>query len=70
VFNTFSKFTGAVGTGLSTFTFDPEYMKKREEMRSHHPKGIVDGLEQGILTAKDGFVDGISGLFTQPVKGL
>lgn len=43
-FNSVSKITGSVSTGIAALTMDEDYMQEREKMRAKKPKHIVDGV--------------------------
>lgn len=49
-FNSVSKITGSVSTGMAALTMDEEYMKEREKMRANKPKHIIDGVGKGVVS--------------------
>lgn len=67
-FNTVSKVTGTLQRGLDYLTFDADHIKQKE--RKQAPKGVGEGLRRGGEAVISGFIDGASGLITQPVKGI
>mmetsp|Transcript_13360 Transcript_13360/g.1955 ORF Transcript_13360/g.1955 Transcript_13360/m.1955 type:complete len:117 (+) Transcript_13360:506-856(+) len=68
-FNSVSKITGSVSTGIAALTMDEEYMKEREKMRANKPKHIIDGVGQGIVSIFGGIGKGIAGVFLKPFEG-
>jgi len=69
-FNTVSKLSGAVGKGIATLSFDPEYIQKRQVRHvAEKPKHFGEGLLYGFKDLGTGMFDGLSGIVTQPVKG-
>ena len=45
IFNSIAKISGTMGHVISTVSYDEEYQKKRELMKTKKPKNIVSGLE-------------------------
>lgn len=71
VFNSASSVTSGVGSGISYVSMDSEYRKRRLEMkRRKKATNVLQGLEYGVKELGSGFVEGISGVVEQPMKGL
>lgn len=69
-FNTTSKVTGTVGTGLARLTFDPKYLERREKKKlTEQPKHAGYGLLYGARDLLYGLGDGLAGPFYQPFVG-
>lgn len=43
-FNSISKITGTMSSGLYALSMDDDYIKEREKMRAKKPKHIADGV--------------------------
>eukprot|EP01107_Rhizomastix_libera_P009123 TRINITY_DN2509_c0_g1_i2.p1 TRINITY_DN2509_c0_g1~~TRINITY_DN2509_c0_g1_i2.p1 ORF type:complete len:3538 (+),score=1196.63 TRINITY_DN2509_c0_g1_i2:754-10614(+) len=69
IFNTVSKFTGAIGKGVATLSMDDDYLKQRRLNQKKQPKHIGDGALQGVQALGMGIFHGISGIVTKPVEG-
>uniref|UniRef100_A0A7N6BAV2 Vacuolar protein sorting 13 homolog A n=1 Tax=Anabas testudineus TaxID=64144 RepID=A0A7N6BAV2_ANATE len=64
-----SRITGAVAKGVAAITMDEEYQQKRREAMNKQPSGLRDGLSRGGKGLVSGFVSGITGIVTKPIKG-
>ncbi|XP_077994048.1 intermembrane lipid transfer protein VPS13A-like isoform X3 [Glandiceps talaboti] len=64
-----SRVTGTLGKGLAALTMDEEYQKKRLKAMNERPADLKEGLARGGKGLVMGFVEGVSGIVTQPVKG-
>ncbi|XP_070537095.1 intermembrane lipid transfer protein VPS13A-like isoform X2 [Ptychodera flava] len=64
-----SRVTGTLGKGLAALTMDEEYQKKRLQAMNQRPADLKEGLARGGKGLVMGFVEGVSGIVTQPVKG-
>ncbi|XP_062399567.1 vacuolar protein sorting-associated protein 13A isoform X2 [Sardina pilchardus] len=64
-----SRITGAMAKGVAAMTLDEEYQQKRREAMNRQPRGIKEGLARGGKGLVSGFVSGITGIVTKPIKG-
>ncbi|KAG7265616.1 hypothetical protein CRUP_015738 [Coryphaenoides rupestris] len=64
-----SRITGAMAKGVAAITMDEEYQQKRRETMNTQPSGLKEGLARGGKGLVSGFVSGITGLVTKPIKG-
>ncbi|KAK9766018.1 Vacuolar protein sorting-associated protein 13 [Basidiobolus ranarum] len=68
--DSFSKFTGSLGKGLSAATLDKAFQERRRISRTRNkPRHALHGVTQGANSLASGFVSGISGVVTQPMAG-
>eukprot|EP01133_Synstelium_polycarpum_P011523 gene11523-13446_t len=68
-FNTISKITGTIGSGLATLSFDDQYQHDRKIHQARKPKHIGEGLAMGGIGLGRGILQGITGIVTKPVEG-
>ncbi|KAF7652944.1 hypothetical protein LDENG_00089730 [Lucifuga dentata] len=64
-----SRITGAMAKGVAAMTMDEEYQQKRRETMNRQPSGLREGLTRGGKGLVSGFVSGITGIVTKPIKG-
>ncbi|XP_033946667.1 intermembrane lipid transfer protein VPS13A [Pseudochaenichthys georgianus] len=64
-----SRITGAMAKGVAAITMDEEYQQKRREAMNKQPSGLREGLARGGKGLVSGFVSGITGIVTKPIKG-
>ncbi|KAM9359845.1 intermembrane lipid transfer protein VPS13A [Symphorus nematophorus] len=64
-----SRITGAMAKGVAAITMDEEYQQKRRETMNKQPSGLREGLTRGGKGLVSGFVSGITGIVTKPIKG-
>ncbi|XP_028980284.2 vacuolar protein sorting-associated protein 13A isoform X3 [Esox lucius] len=64
-----SRITGAMAKGMAAITMDEEYQQKRREAMNKQPSGLREGLTRGGKGLVSGFVSGITGIITKPIKG-
>lgn len=64
-----SRITGAMAKGVAAITMDEDYQQKRRETMNKQPTGLKDGLTRGGKGLVSGFVSGITGIVTKPIKG-
>ncbi|KAM4616365.1 intermembrane lipid transfer protein VPS13A [Polymixia lowei] len=64
-----SRITGAMAKGVAAITMDEEYQQKRRETMNKQPSGLREGLARGGKGLVSGFVSGITGIVTKPIKG-
>ncbi|XP_043102019.1 vacuolar protein sorting-associated protein 13A isoform X3 [Puntigrus tetrazona] len=64
-----SRITGAMAKGVAAMTMDEEYQQKRREAMNKQPSGLREGLTRGGKGLVSGFVSGITGIVTKPIKG-
>ena len=67
-FNSISKVTGTVSSGLATLAFDKEFEEHREKERMKKPQNVIQGLEKGGKAIFYGFKEGITGVWMQPIE--
>ncbi|MGH0128153.1 UNVERIFIED_CONTAM: hypothetical protein FKN15_061461 [Acipenser sinensis] len=64
-----SRITGAMAKGIAAMTLDEEYQQKRREEMNTQPSGLREGITRGGKGLVSGFVSGITGIVTKPIKG-
>ncbi|XP_028312141.1 intermembrane lipid transfer protein VPS13A isoform X2 [Gouania willdenowi] len=64
-----SRITGAMAKGVAAITMDEEYQQKRRETMNKQPTSLKEGLARGGKGLVSGFVSGITGIVTKPIKG-
>ncbi|CAN9513170.1 unnamed protein product [Ophioblennius macclurei] len=64
-----SRITGAMAKGVAAITMDEDYQQKRREAMNRQPSGLREGLARGGKGLVSGFVSGITGIVTKPIKG-
>ncbi|XP_034396534.1 vacuolar protein sorting-associated protein 13A isoform X4 [Cyclopterus lumpus] len=64
-----SRITGAMAKGVAAITMDEEYQQKRREAMNKQPSSLREGLARGGKGLVSGFVSGITGIVTKPIKG-
>lgn len=64
-----SRITGAMAKGVAAITMDEEYQQKRREAMNKQPSSLKEGLTRGGKGLVSGFVSGITGIVTKPIKG-
>ncbi|XP_075995110.1 intermembrane lipid transfer protein VPS13A isoform X2 [Genypterus blacodes] len=64
-----SRITGAMAKGVAAMTMDEEYQQKRREAMNKQPTSLREGLTRGGKGLVSGFVSGITGIVTKPIKG-
>jgi len=70
IFNTTSKFTGAIASGTAALTFDDKYQLERDKTRvKEKPKHAGQGLRFGAKSFGKGLFHGVTGIVTQPIQG-
>jgi vacuolar protein sorting-associated protein 13A/C len=71
VTDSFAKFTGSIGKGLSAASLDSEWQaKRRAQMRRNKPKHAINGLGIGAQSFVTGVASGMEGVLRQPIEGL
>ncbi|CDQ66317.1 unnamed protein product [Oncorhynchus mykiss] len=55
--------------GVAAMTMDEEYQQKRREAMNKQPSGLREGLTRGGKGLVSGFVSGITGIVTMPIRG-
>lgn len=69
-FNTASKVTDTVGTGLSYLSLDNSYIHVRQHNRIHRrPRHAGEGMLYGLRALGEGVIEGASGIITKPIQG-
>ncbi|CAH2294187.1 vacuolar sorting-associated 13A isoform X1 [Pelobates cultripes] len=64
-----SRITSAMAKGVAAITMDEDYQQKRREAMNKQPSGIKEGITRGGKGLVSGFVSGITGIVTKPIKG-
>ncbi|XP_008285200.1 intermembrane lipid transfer protein VPS13A isoform X2 [Stegastes partitus] len=64
-----SRITGAMAKGVAAITMDEDFQQKRREAMNKQPSGLREGLTRGGKGLVSGFVSGITGIVTKPIKG-
>ncbi|XP_025747150.1 intermembrane lipid transfer protein VPS13A isoform X1 [Callorhinus ursinus] len=64
-----SKITNAMAKGVAAMTLDEDYQQKRREAMNKQPAGLREGITRGGKGLVSGFVSGITGIVTKPIKG-
>ncbi|KAI8823370.1 uncharacterized protein EV422DRAFT_352091 [Fimicolochytrium jonesii] len=68
--DTFSKFTGSVGKGLSVITMDSEFQERRRLTSiRNRPRHAVYGVTTGATSLARSVASGITGLVSKPIEG-
>lgn len=68
--DSFSKFTGSVGKGLSALTFDKSFQQKRRIDRARNrPRHALFGVVTGARQFVEGLAGGFVGLVEKPLEG-
>jgi vacuolar protein sorting-associated protein 13A/C len=67
--DTFSKFTGSIGKGLSVMTMDSKFQESRRIASRNRPKHVAQGVAKGAKGLVQGFASGVTGIITQPFQG-
>jgi len=70
IVNSVGSITGSFATGLSTWSFDDDYIEMRKKKQMEKPKDIIEGVGQGLESVGKGFFKGITGVLTKPFSGL
>jgi vacuolar protein sorting-associated protein 13A/C len=60
-FNSVSKITGTLSSGLSLLAFDKNFEAMRDKQRMKKPKNVIQGLEKGAKAVYSGFKEGMTG---------
>jgi hypothetical protein len=63
-----SKMTGAAARGLAVLTLDEEFQEKRARALRQQPKSVAGGVASGAKRLGTSLLEGVGGLFMQPVK--
>ncbi|XP_014442114.1 vacuolar protein sorting-associated protein 13A isoform X2 [Tupaia chinensis] len=64
-----SKITSAMAKGVAAITMDEDFQQKRREAMNKQPAGLREGITRGGKGLVSGFVSGITGIVTKPIKG-
>uniref|UniRef100_A0A8C4XVK5 Vacuolar protein sorting 13 homolog A n=1 Tax=Falco tinnunculus TaxID=100819 RepID=A0A8C4XVK5_FALTI len=64
-----SRITGAMAKGVAAITMDEDYQQKRREAMNKQPTGLREGITRGGKGLVSGFVSGITGIITKPIRG-
>uniref|UniRef100_G3T225 Vacuolar protein sorting 13 homolog A n=1 Tax=Loxodonta africana TaxID=9785 RepID=G3T225_LOXAF len=63
-----SRITSAMAKGVAAMTMDEDYQQKRREAMNKQPAGLREGITRGGKGLVSGFVSGITGIVTKPIK--
>ncbi|EMP30416.1 Vacuolar protein sorting-associated protein 13A [Chelonia mydas] len=64
-----SRITSAMAKGVAAITMDEDYQQKRREAMNKQPTGLKEGITRGGKGLVSGFVSGITGIVTKPIRG-
>ncbi|XP_019410461.1 PREDICTED: vacuolar protein sorting-associated protein 13A isoform X1 [Crocodylus porosus] len=64
-----SRITSAMAKGVAAITMDEDYQHKRREAMNKQPTGLKEGITRGGKGLVSGFVSGITGIVTKPIRG-
>ena len=67
--NSSTKLTRGIGGVIASASFDPEYQRRRNARLNLKASTGVKSMQQGAVIFGQGFLDGITGLVTSPLKG-
>lgn len=67
--DTFSKFTGSIGKGLTVMTMDAKFQESRRLAGRNRPKHVGQGMAKGAKGFVTGIASGITGIVSQPIQG-
>ncbi|KAI9141282.1 hypothetical protein BKA69DRAFT_1124929 [Paraphysoderma sedebokerense] len=68
--DTFSRFTGSIGKGLSAATMDEDFQHNRSLSKARNrPKHAVYGVTTGAKSFAKSVVSGVTGVVTKPLEG-
>jgi hypothetical protein len=67
VFNSTSKITGSLGSGMTALAADDDFARQREH--AIRPRDATEGLTHGVKHLGRALVGGVTGIITEPVKG-
>lgn len=71
IFNTTSKVTGSIASGVASLSFDQEYIKKREEQNIRdQPRHAAEGVLYGVRDLGKGIFKGVTGIAHEPYKAI
>ncbi|KAJ2960621.1 hypothetical protein NQZ79_g4034 [Umbelopsis isabellina] len=69
--DSFTKFTGSIGKGLSVATMDRAYQDRRRiNMTRNRPKHALYGVTAGANSFANSFASGVAGLVKRPIEGV
>ena len=69
-FNTVSKVTSSLASGLTSLSMDEKYLRQRNLARKNKPQHVFDGLGKGVQSLGRGIYSGVTGVITQPFKEI
>jgi len=69
-FGTASRVIDSVANLGSIATFDSSYRKDRAQKKLKQPKHVGEGLAMGVMDFGMGLAKGITGIVTEPIKGV
>uniref|UniRef100_A0A8C8SXH0 Vacuolar protein sorting 13 homolog A n=1 Tax=Pelusios castaneus TaxID=367368 RepID=A0A8C8SXH0_9SAUR len=64
-----SRITSAMAKGVAAITMDEDFQQKRREAMNKQPTGLREGITRGGKGLVSGFVSGITGIVTKPIRG-
>jgi vacuolar protein sorting-associated protein 13A/C len=67
--DTFSKFTGSIGKGLTVLTMDAKFQESRRLASRNRPKHVGQGMASGAASFVRGITSGVTGIVSQPIEG-
>ena len=70
IFNSVGSISGTFASGLSSLSFDKDYIEKRKQKQMKKPNNVAEGVSQGLESVGKGFFKGVTGVLTKPLTGL
>jgi vacuolar protein sorting-associated protein 13A/C len=69
-FNTISKVSSSLASGLAALSMDAQYLKQRNLDRARKPQNLFEGVGQGFLSIGKGIISGVTGVISQPITEI
>ena len=70
IFNSASKISGSISKAATTISLDSEWQQSRAKKFRNKPADVTEGISSGIKRLGAGVFDGVTGVISQPIKGL
>ena len=70
IFNSASKISGSISKAATTISLDDEWQRTRARKGRGQLTGVGEGLSSGFRRLGAGIFDGVTGVVSQPIKGL
>ena len=69
-FNTISKVSSSLASGLAALSMDAQYLRQRNLDRASKPQNLFEGVGQGFLSIGKGILSGVTGVISQPITEI